>query len=382
MFEHESMMISDEILLNIKPHVITNADRCDFPEFSKPVAHGGFSLSPYGIFENNANRLRYVVVLEMNKFQVHLGDSQPSPPRSLLLSQPGLDNILLYMESTGTSHLSAKLNVEVSYDIVCTAEVLELILRTPYEMKENWSLAVTKYRNTIYISPVFLEGLKTSPMKEVNADWLAKLRRHFLSENANAMPTPCDPMEPTGQYHGVFSFSINGTRFIFDSPVLAEGFRTGSDRNSNDVFTELQFCPDSMSVDEWATHNRCDALKWWSKCFLVGIENIYVANVNRHIIAHTINTLSVHQLLKDCEKAWSPQVCVNFLVRLVDQIRSFMSVVDCPKTVYLMKFDASQGEISYTSYLGRNLFTFIPDWFRIMLDLRMEDLTPTTFHKN
>ncbi|XP_033252752.1 protein cutoff-like [Drosophila miranda] len=57
-----------------------------------------------------------------------------------------------------------------------------------------------------------------------------------------------------------------------------------------------------MSVDEWATHNRCDALKWWSKCFLVGIENIYVANVNRDTIAHTINKLSVRQLWKDCEK--------------------------------------------------------------------------------
>ncbi|EDW26139.1 GL25389 [Drosophila persimilis] len=318
----------------------------------------------------------------MNKFQVHLGDSEPSPPRSLLLSRPGLDNILLYMESTGTSHLSAKLKVEVSYDIVCTTEVLELIMRTPYEMMVNWTLAVTKYRNTIYISPVVPEDLKTSPMKELNADWLAKLRRHFLSENANAMLKPCDPMEPTGQYNGVFSFSINGTRFIFDSPVLAEGFRIGSVRNSNYVFTELQFRPDSMSVDEWATHNRCDALKWWSKCFLVGIENIYIANVNRHIIAHTINKISVRQLWKDCEKVWSPQVCVNFLVRLVDQIRSFMSVVDCPKTVYLMKFDASQGEISYTSYLGRNPFTFIPDWFPIMLDERMEDLTPTTLHKN
>ncbi|XP_022222704.1 protein cutoff [Drosophila obscura] len=379
------MMISEEILLDIQPHVITQSDRTGFPIFSKPLAHGGFSLSPDGKFEKNSNRLRYLVVPQMGKIQLHLGDSEAKCPRKFNLLQPSLDNILLFMECNGTNFLNAKdrLNTQVDYDIVCSSEVLELILRTPYEMEESWTLAVSKYRNTIYISPVVLTEPKTSPMKEMKAEWIEKLRRHFLSENEHTLPEPRDPREPTGQYNGVFSFSINGKRFIFDAPVLAECAipKKPNDVNtmpeSNYIFTELQIRPDNMSVDEWTTHNRSEALKWWIKCFIVGIQNVHVAYVNSHIIAHTIKKVSARQIWKDCDKVWSPHVCVNFLARLVDQIRCFMSPVDCHRTVYLLTFDATQGKISYKSYPGRSQFTFIPDWFRIMLDERKQDLFAT-----
>ncbi|XP_034653091.1 protein cutoff [Drosophila subobscura] len=372
------MMNPEEIILNLKPHVITQEDRTVFPTFSKPQTHGGFSLSPDGKFEKNENRKRYLFVPPMGKIQVHLGDSEARRSQRLHLLQPSLDNILLYMEGKGTAFLHTKdqVNVEVNHDIVCSSEVLELILRTPYEKEESWTLAITKYRNTIYISPVVLSEPNNSPMKEMNAEWIETLRRHFLSEKPNTLPEPRGSMEQTGQYHGVFSVTINGKRFIFDAPVLAESVLNYANvkPETKEIFTDLQIRPDNMSVDEWTAHNRSQALKWWIKCFIVGIENIHVAYVNRHIIAHTIEKISVRKIFRDCETVWLPHVCFNFMARLVENICSFTASIDCHKTVYLLTFDAIPGKISYKCYPGRSQFTFIPDWFRIMLEERKEDL--------
>ncbi|KAI8040056.1 protein cutoff [Drosophila gunungcola] len=374
-------MISNYQILNIHAHSWTEEDKHLFPTISKPVSHGGFSLSPTGQFEANTKRIGFIVVPPTNRFPLSLRDNEHAQ-KPAKIPKYFLDNMFLFIESSRFALLKpANMRVEVNAHIVCTSEVLELIMCAPYENKTGWSLGVSRYRNTMYICRVDSE--QADPFDQDNLrrimqeSWLKKLQKYCVFENGIVGPKNKHGSEEAGAFHGVFSFELNGNRVLFDSPVLAE-------MNSNGFFgpaqnwAELQMRLVHMNRLDWTAHNRTEALKWWVKCFLLGIESLYIALRDEHAFVLDIQKTSVRDLWKNCEKDWSTIVCANFLVRLLNCMSQVMAPVDCPSTVYIFKYDAMQGKVAYKAFQGRNQYTFIPDWFRTMLDEHMEDI----FSKN
>ncbi|XP_016985862.1 protein cutoff [Drosophila rhopaloa] len=372
-------MISYYQTLNINAHLWSEEDKHLFPTISKPVSHGGFSLSPTGQFERNIKRLGFIVVPPNNRFPLSLRDNE-SAQNPVKIPKFLLDNILLFIESSRFSFLKpANMRVEVNAHIVCTSEVLELMMCAPYENKTGWTLGVSRYRNTMYICRV--DSGQTDPFDQDNLRrimqerWLKKLHKYCVFENGIVVPNNKQSSEEAGAFHGVFSFDLNGKRVLFDSPVLAElnpnGF-CGPAQN----WAELQLRLVHMNRLDWTAHNRTEALKWWVKCFLLGIENLYIAHRDDNAFVHNIQKTSVRDLWKDCEKDWSTGVCANFMVRLLGCMSQVMAPIDCASTVYLFEYDATQGKVAYKAFQGRNQYTFVADWFRMMLDEHQEDIFP------
>ncbi|XP_017069449.1 protein cutoff [Drosophila eugracilis] len=366
-------MISNYQFLNIQVHSWTDKDVLIFPTISKPISYGGFTLSPSGHFERNPQRIRYIVVPPINRFPICLRDNEHTQKKEKI-PKVLLDNMLQFIDSSGFSllMLTNNMRVEVNAHIVCSSEVLELMMCAPYERMTGWSLGVTRYRNTMYICRMDSDQAnafdKNNQRKIMQESWLKELHKYCVFENGVLVPSSKD----SGQYHGVFSIELNGIRVLFDSPVLAEPNPNGLDGPVQN-WAELQMRQVHMSRLDWTSHNRSEALKWWVKCYLLGIDNLYIAYRDDNGFVLNIQKTYVRNLWKDCEKYWSTSVCANFMVRLLGCMSQIMAPIDCPSTVYLFDFVARHGKFGYKAFQGRNQYTFISDWFRMMLDEHLED---------
>eukprot|EP00099_Drosophila_melanogaster_P019416 NP_610709.1 cutoff [Drosophila melanogaster] len=374
-------MNSNYTILNIRAHSWAEKDNLVFPTITKPVSNGWFAWSPIGQFEPNSQKVPYVVVPPSIKFPISLR-YKDSPPKLEKKPNIFLDNMLQYIESSSYMYVMVRNNqqAQLNANIVCTSEVLELMMCAPYEKKTGWSLGVTRYRNTMYICRIDVE--QPDPIDQDNLKramqefWLRNLRTHCVFENGIKMHQHNQSSEEHLRFHGVFSFDLNGNRVLFDSPVLAEMPSTTLNGSALS-WVDLQIRPMFMSRLDWPEHNRTEALKWWVKCFLLGIESLYIARRDENAHVHNIEKTLVRDLWKSCEKDWSPTVCANFMIYLLNCISQVMAPIDCPSTVYLFQFDASQGTVSYKGLRGRNQYTFVSDWFRMMLDDHTNDMCKT-----
>lgn len=66
------------------------------------------------------------------------------------------------------------------------------------------------------------------------------------------------------------------------------------------IWTELQLRQDNMNRLEWTEHNRNEAIKWWCKCFLLNIQNLFVAYQNEDAYVHSIKKQTVRELWMSC----------------------------------------------------------------------------------
>lgn len=68
-----------------------------------------------------------------------------------------------------------------------------------------------------------------------------------------------------------------------------------------------------------------------------------------------------------------PFYSTHFLKRFLSCITQVMGEIDNPSTVYTFEYDAKLGKVTHRGLEGRNQHTFVADWFRLMLDDRLED---------
>ncbi|EDW01517.1 GH21477 [Drosophila grimshawi] len=265
-------------------------------------------------------------------------------------------------------------------DIVCTRQVLQLMMCTPYENTDNWTIAVSKYRNTIYMCQVQnSEGGSSSHFdckrlrQEITTAYMKVLRQHCLVARDGSTAKTGQPNNLSGQYYSVFTTDICGINILYDAPVIAQ-FNPNPYIRMPNTFVDLYFRLDTMNRAEWSAHNRHDVLKWWAESFLVGIETVYIAYHDRNGVVHSINSKQIRDLYRECDSDWSPNICGNFLHCLLGTIQKLMAHIDSASTVYLLDYNANNGHITYRVTEDRNVHSFIPDWYRVMLEENMEHL--------
>ncbi|TDG46489.1 hypothetical protein AWZ03_007050 [Drosophila navojoa] len=180
-----------------------------------------------------------------------------------------------------------------------------------------------------------------------------------------------------GQYYCIFRTEISGIHVLFDAPILAE-HSINTSFGLPKTFVDLKLRTIKMKPSEWANHNRSDVLKWWVESFLTGIEKIYIAYHDRQGNVHKIINRKLRELWRDCEHDWSPNICGHFLSRCLGNIKTLLANVDSASTVYLLEYDAENGNLRYKYATERSEYTFIPDWFRLMMEESLEHLNAAT----
>ncbi|KAH8321706.1 hypothetical protein KR074_012472 [Drosophila pseudoananassae] len=366
--------MNPNFLSNINAHSFPDEDKKNFPTVTQPTCIGSYSISPFGSFENNESRMRYIVVPPPQKFPLPLRN-QERQVEPLKPPQEMIDNTLLFIEQMRTKLLKVDdIHVVVDAAIVCTKEVLELIMYAPFENKYGWTLGATRFRGTLYLCVVE----KCEPKnfdhdnleRVLKANWLRNLHLQCLSDNGKGQPCSRDVSDENNRFNGVFTFSVQNQRIIFDSPVLAD---MNPNHSSSFEWSDLKLRQDNMSRSEWAVHNRTDCLKWWINSFLLNLENIYIALRDENAFVSSIKRARPRDTYKDTDP-FAPYYCTHFLVRLLNCISTVMGHIDNASTVYTFEYDAKTGMVSQNAFEGRNQYTFIGDWFRTMLDEHWEDL--------
>ncbi|XP_068145952.1 protein cutoff [Drosophila tropicalis] len=364
-------MYSSYTILNLSLRPIGNPEKYSFPAIGKPNLCGGFRLSPEGFFEferdNNHLVFRQIRLPPPTRFPFSLSlNSTGNLHRKLKSNSGKICDMLLFIEHSKDNWL--KLNatsdrVEVNADVVCSREILQLLMCTPYESKNNWTFAVTRYRNTIYISHVKSTKVgsfdKDQMILDMQASWLKELEKHCTT----------GPPEGQGECHGVFVMDISGLKVVFNAPLITE-----ARSQAGFCWAELHLRLDKMSRVEWFDHKKCELIKWWTSCFLVGIDNIYVGLRDDDANVYRIQKTQVRELYKE-QSFWAPSVCANALSNILHAIKNLTVELDldCPSTVILFEFDASQGKIIYRTLEKRSQYTFVGDWYRNMLKEYRDD---------
>ncbi|XP_017864548.1 PREDICTED: protein cutoff [Drosophila arizonae] len=254
----------------------------------------------------------------------------------------------------------------------------------PYEYKNNWTLAVSKYRNTIYMCPVQNTeqplSVDVAQQKDLlMTKWMRALKKRCLTAGVGPIGSSDRPREIKlkGQYYCIFSTDICGIHVLFDAPIIAE-HSINTICGLPKTFVDLKLRLDKMKPWEWSDHNRNEVLKWWAESFLAGIEKIYIAYHDKQGNVHKIIHRKLRELWRECEHDWSPNICGHFLRRCLDNIKTILADVDNASTVYLLEYDAENGNIKYKYAEERSEHTFIPDWFRLMMEESLEHLNAAT----
>lgn len=180
-----SLNMNPTIVPYIDAHSFPEEDKQRFPIVSKPTCIGAYSISPFGSFEKNVSRMRFIDIPPSHRFPLRLRD----PDRQVEHTKPPqetIDNMLMFIESMWIKLLKKDdTRMTVNADIVCTKEVLELIMFAPFEYKYGWTLGVSRFRKTIYICVLersHPDNFEKDNLKRVmQEDWLKNLRRQCLS---------------------------------------------------------------------------------------------------------------------------------------------------------------------------------------------------------
>ncbi|KAH8369655.1 hypothetical protein KR093_000552, partial [Drosophila rubida] len=351
-------MYSHYTTLNINLRVDEDAN--SFPTFTLPKNVGVYSVSREGQFENFNSRMRFFEPSVTCPFSLRPTENlSPDTDIDLTDNESYLDTLLLFLTSS-----KERYQMTLDADIICSRDVLVLLMCTPYHSNKKWSIAISRYRNTIYMCQVpdeeEIQSFDLEHMKKLMKNtWLKKLRHHCLVLDAIEM---YEQREESGQLIGVFTMGCDGLRLLFDAPVIAEKPNqqfTGRPLS----FVDLQLRSDTMSAAEWKAHYRNEASLWWAQCFLIGIKTLYLALHDRELIVHRINSIKPEVLHRESND-WSGNVSGNFLSRFLKIIKQLMASVDSANCVYILEFDPAKAKFVYKVAMERNEHTFIPDWYR------------------
>lgn len=240
------MFCSNYNILNINVRTYAS-DKLSFPQIKQPNLIGDYSLSPDGDFENSGARIRFLPELPPNlsHFSVKKSEDITVDGDEEGTTENYLDNMFYFLASS-----QERFQLQADIDIVCTRDVLQVLMCSPYDYTHNWTIVVSKYRNTIYMCQIHstessaassfdFEKLKTN-LKSMS---LKKLRQSCMGAMGNyiqselfilytdrahhidyeiVQPGTYHQREERGQYYGVFTMDICGIRLLFDAPVLAQ----------------------------------------------------------------------------------------------------------------------------------------------------------------
>ncbi|EDV36729.1 uncharacterized protein Dana_GF13104, isoform A [Drosophila ananassae] len=370
-----SFNMNSTVVSYIDAHSFPEEDKLYFPSVSKPTCIGAYSVSPFESFERNVSRMRFIDIPPSYRFPLNLRNPnrqvEPLKP-----PQERIDNMLIFIESMWQKLLRKDdTRLVVNADVVCTKEVLELIMFAPFEYKYGWTLGVSRFRKTIYICVLDRnqpDNFDQDNLRRVmQEDWLKNLRKQCLSDNGKGKPNKRDVSDENSRCNAAFSFELNGQHILFDSPVIAE-FDPNKFSTQSYAWSDLQLRVDNMTRNEWAVHNRTESIKWWIRSFLIGMDHIYVANRDDNAFVRSIKRTPIQDLYRDSDET-KPFYSTHFLKRFLSCITQVMGEIDNPSTVYTFEYDAKLGKVTHRGLEGRNQHTFVADWFRLMLDDRLED---------
>lgn len=343
----------------------------DFPLYKQPVELGYFSLDSQRRFFNDARQLRYYVEPEKSpNFDLRDGYRDRFVKRDDGVKEK-LDHILKWivanraqLKSKGTA---ASSSCELGVDFVTWRGHLTTLLTTPYETREGWLLAVTRFRGTLYVSEVETEEARKdretrAPRHEEMMYWGYKFEQYTCADDIRSLPDPGGVVNTNEAFCTVVQTRLAEHRLLFSGEVDCRE-KDPKSPPAPACYIELKTSAEICTPKQLSNFHRFKLLKWWAQSFLPGVPRI-VAGFRDHegvvVSVETYHTSKISQLIKNEYNCWRPTVCMNFCCEFLSFVRSVVRE-DNPRVVYLFSWDP-QNDVTFTIHRDSH-YSFLPDWY-------------------
>ncbi|XP_061925545.1 decapping and exoribonuclease protein-like isoform X2 [Entelurus aequoreus] len=316
------------------------------PLFNRRVEVGSFSCDSDQRVINDKSRMRYYVEPhQAPQFDLNDGykDRYVKKDDSL---EKRMDHILHWILANKSNLkqkvLSSSSSSALDFDFVTTRGRLTHLLTTPYQKYSIWSLAVTKFRGTLYINEVETEAA----------------RQHTI----DGLP------DTSGVVNAIEAFYVVVQTRLADHSLLFSGEVDCRDKDPNApdppaCYIELKTtkCLNAEYLRD--KFYRYKLNHWWAQSYLLGVSRIVTGFRNDDGIVESVKTFEVSDIPKIAErevKFWKPNVCMNFCSKFLSFVKK-VATEDDPCVVYLFSRE-KDSNVTYSVHRNSS-YSFLPDWY-------------------
>ncbi|XP_034395370.1 decapping and exoribonuclease protein isoform X2 [Cyclopterus lumpus] len=342
----------------------------DFPVYKQPVEVGCFSLDSDGRFVNDSRQLRYYVEPDKNpNFDLKDGYKDRYIKKDVTKKEK-LDHILRWIlanKSKLNSKVTAASSCALDSDFVTWRGHLTKLLTTPYETREGWLLAVTRFRGTLYISEVETEVAQRerenrTERHEEAMYWGYKFEQYTCADNVHSLPDPGGVVNTNEGFCTVVQTRLADHRLLFSGEVDCR------DKDPNApaapaCYVELKTSAEICTPKQRSNFHRFKLLKWWAQSFLPGVPRVVAGFKDEEGVVVTVDTFpisKISQLIKNEHNCWKPTVCMNFCCDFLSFVKQ-IATEDNPSVVYLFSWEPRR-DVTFSVHRDSQ-YSFLPHWY-------------------
>ncbi|XP_015242524.1 PREDICTED: decapping and exoribonuclease protein [Cyprinodon variegatus] len=337
----------------------------DFPLYKQPVEVGCFSLDSQRRFFNDNRQMRYYVEPDRNpNFDLRDGYRERYVKRDENVKEK-LDHILRWIVANKSK--LKKTSCPLDFDFVTWRGHLTKLLTTPYETKEGWMLAVTRFNGTLYISEVETEAARRERLNrpEWNKEmmyWGYKFEQYMCADNPKSAPDPGGVVNTNEAFCTVVQTRLTDHKLLFSGEVDCR-VRDPDAPAAPACYVELKTSAEICTPKQQSNFHRFKLLKWWAQSFLPGVPRVVAGFRDQDGIVVSVETFQISkisQLIKNEYNCWKPTVCMNFCCDFLSFLKREVTE-DSPRIVYLFSWEPHK-DVTYSVHRD-SPFSFLPDWY-------------------
>lgn len=276
-----------------------------FPNISKPRMISGFSIANNHQLPKNYSQLKYLQVPNSNdlKLDLNIGfETRITKPSN---QDNKIDHILKYILSDLNKLKNCDQEIEnlFNFQFVCFRGLLRLLMCTPYDLREPWTILAMKYKGTIYLCQKETDEKKFQRLNEDEkskrfCSYGFKFEQYLLTDNPNVDPETNQPVNETEEFCGMFSTKLEGKNILLaaemDGILSNKMLDYSSEINWDEQeFVELKVKRRETNERQKSNFYRFKLIKWWCQSFLVGIQRVYFGLRDDRGIVDEIDQMNV-----------------------------------------------------------------------------------------
>ncbi|XP_071329817.1 decapping and exoribonuclease protein [Trachinotus anak] len=342
----------------------------DFPLYKQPVEVGCFSLDNERRFFNDSRQMRYYVEPDRNpNFDLRDGYKDRFVKRDDSVLEK-LDHILRWIVANRSkldSRVTTASSRVLDADFVTWRGHLTKLLTTPYETREGWLLAVTKFGGTLYVSEVETEAARRdrdnrTARHEEMMYWGYKFEQYTCADDTHSLPDPSGVVNTNEAFCTVVQTRLADHKLLFSGEVDCR------DKDPNApappaCYVELKTSAEICTPKQRSNLHRFKLLKWWAQSFLPGVPRV-VAGFRDHegvvVSVETFHISKISHLIKSEYNCWKPTVCMNFCCDFLSFVKR-VATEDNPSVVYLFSWEPHR-DVTFSIHRDSH-YSFLPHWY-------------------
>lgn len=299
------------------------------------------------------------------EFDLNIGSAYLNPQEP----STSLDALLWWISQHKTSLINKK--QRFTFDFVAWRGTIRKIMSCLFNQEVDWRIGVIRYRGAYFLHVFHTETelsieFGQSPIEKRMCYWGHKFEDYLCFENPPLYPSPKKlfslvNLANLGVHTLLYGSEIDACT---KDSVLDDDLNENSNRKQKKkrTFIEIKVVYAQNMLELHTTTARKYA-KWWSQCYLTGIEQILLGFRDDYGAVRQMQTL----LIKDIEtraRTWSSSSYLAFLNDFCAFIRKTITkdYFDDKKTVYLFYFSPQEKKIKWRTTTD-SIYQFLPEWF-------------------